>query len=370
MASEMRTVKAHCLCRSIQHEITLPTSEFPMDGELCHCWSCRHMTGTMCLTIAFPPQSYKPDPAVLAKMVAFQFSKRLTDYFCPTCGTHMLAFAYKDADDRSKGTKWTISTGTLEQADGVFELNSHEFVGDTFDGGFADFLPTLNGKTLKRRIGGFQSQEDFPLYSHSPNRPNITPSPSDKLHGHCKCGGVNYWISRPSGRSKKASGAWPDLIIPHHSNQPRPDPSPWWLPSDGTKFLAGICSCDSCRLDTGMESIQWAFVPTIDISLDEEGKVPFKLPFGTLKEYRSSHDTRRYFCDTCGASVFYTNDDREELMDVTVGTLDAPEGARAESWFEWRTQRLSYREDSIARAESITLGIEDGLEKFGKRDQK
>ena len=53
---------------------------------------------------------------------------------------------------------------------------------------------------------------------------------------------------------------------------------------DGKKFPAGICVCDNYRLDSGQEWVEWAFVPTIDISLDAEGKKPWNLPFGSLKD--------------------------------------------------------------------------------------
>jgi hypothetical protein len=116
-----------------------------------------------------------------------------------------------------------------------------------------------------------------------------------------------------------------------------------------------------------MEWIEWAFVPTIDITLDAEGKVPFSVPFQTLKGYRSNNDVSRYHCDTCGASAFYQTDDRTDLVNVAVGLVDAPEGARAESWLEWRTARLSHREDALLRAKDLTLAVEYGLKEYGKR---
>ena len=119
-----------------------------------------------------------------------------------------------------------------------------------------------------------------------------------------------------------------------------------------------------------MEWVNWTFVPTIDVSLDAEGKTPYSVPFGSLKGYESSPGVTRYHCGTCGASVFFTADDREGLIDVAVGLLDAPEGARAETWLDWSTKRLSFREDALPRAESLTLGVEKGLEEFGKRQQK
>ena len=45
----------------------------------------------------------------------------------------------------------------------------------------------------------------------------------------------------------------------------------------------------------------------------------------------------RYHRGTCGASVFFTTDARTDLIDVAVDLMDAPEGARAESWLEFWT---------------------------------
>ena len=282
----------------------------------------------------------------------------------------MLAHCWEDGDDHSKGSTWDVACGTLEQADGVFEVQCHEFVADTLDGGFADFLPSIGDKKIERWPHHRGKGEKVPLYGSSPDRPQIEPKQTDKLHAHCKCGGVEFWIARPSERSERAFGSWPDVLIPYHSNQPRPDRSAWWLRDNGTKFLGGVCSCNSCRLDTGMEWIQWAFVPTVDISLDTEENKPFSLDFGTMQHYRSSDGIIRHFCGVCGASVFYSADSRENLVDVAVGVLDAPEGARAESWLEWTTQRLSYREDALPRAENLTLAIEKGLKEFEKHHQK
>jgi hypothetical protein len=333
------------------------------------------MTGTLHLTSVNMPSSYKPKQELLDKLVGFPFTKRLTDYHCKTCGSLMLAHFYTDADDHSKGENWDIMSGTFEQADGVFEYQAHEFIADTLDGGVADVLPSIDGKELPRYALWPEDGKQVPLDWRSEDRPQVKPSPNDKLHCRCKCGGVECWIARPSDRSKDAQGALADLIVPNHIRQQRSDmstedKSAWWLMDDGKKFLGGFCACNSCRLDTGMEWMQWAFIPTIDISLDREGKKPFQLPFGTLKTYNSSKGVERYHCGTCGASVFFTSDERRDLVDLAVGLIDAPEGARAETWLEFWTQRLSYREDAIPRAKSLTIAMEDGLKKFGERQSK
>ncbi|KAF2487541.1 Mss4-like protein [Neohortaea acidophila] len=294
MSDGYETVTARCLCGVARHQLELAKADLPLRLSICHCHSCRHMTGTLGLTFIQLAADYAPAPAVLANLTAFPFSKRLTQYFCSTCGTLMLSHYWKDGDDRSKGEQWDAMTGTLEQADGIFELQSHEFVADTLDGGQADFLPSVNGKAISRWAGWPGKSEQLPLYWTSPNRPSIRESRAEKVHAHCKCGGVQFWIARPSERSEQASCPWPDLIIPDHSTEARPAPAAWWLCDGGKKFLAGVCACNSCRLDTGMEWMPWAFVPAIDITLDAEGDVPFSLPFSTLRAYTSSPHVIRW----------------------------------------------------------------------------
>ena len=369
MTTDTKTVKASCLCGKASYDLTLPASEFPLQSMWCHCGSCRHKTGTLSQKICGVPDSFQPQKELFEELTPYEFSERLTEYFCKTCGALMLTHAKRGAYS-SRGAHWDVMSGTLEKAEGVFELTAHEYVADTIDGGFSDFLPAIKGKQLERWPGRPNQGEQLPLYWQSPDRPTLTPDPADKLHCHCKCGGVEFWIARPSERSKKALGPWPDLIIPHHSTEPRPDHSEWWLRDNGTKFLAGNCACNSCRLDTGMEFQSWCFIPTIDISLDKGGKEQYKIPFGTLKAYQSSPDVTRYHCGVCGASAFFTCEDRTDLVDIAVGLLDAPEGARAESWLEWRMNRLSFREDALPRAETLTLAMEEGQRLWADRQKK
>ena len=84
-----------------------------------------------------------------------------------------------------------------------------------------------------------------------------------------------------------------------------------------------------------------------------------------LAEYRSSEGVRRYFCSKCSATVFWCCDVRPDLIDVSVGLLDAEEGARAESWLEWRTDRISFDEDAPNRA--LVQSLKSGLKKWGER---
>jgi hypothetical protein len=133
----------------------------------------------------------------------------------------------------------------------------------------------------------------------------------------------------------------------------------------------------------------------VDISLDAEGKRPLGLGSVTgtdtsaststdsgenapnlskVQTYQSSENVTRSFCSVCGAIVFFALSERDQnsatmLLDVAIGLLDAPEGARAESWLEWWTKRLSFREDAVGRADSLVEGMEKGLREFGERQR-
>lgn len=87
--------------------------------------------------------------------------------------------------------------------------------------------------------------------------------------------------------------------------------------------------------------------------------------FGTLKTYRSSTEASRYFCGTCGATVFWIGDARPTLIDVSVGLFDANEGARAESILDFPTERISFKEDGIKRAPALTAALEAGITAWG-----
>lgn len=97
--------------------------------------------------------------------------------------------------------------------------------------------------------------------------------------------------------------------------------------------------------------------------------MPFSREAGTLKKYRSSAEATRFFCETCGATVFWDGDVRPGLIDVAVGLMDAEEGARAETWLEWRTERISYREDSEGRAIELVEAVEKAIGAWGKEVQ-
>jgi hypothetical protein len=406
MANTTKTIAATCLCGDAAHNITLPSTAFPIPTYFCSCNSCRHMTGTLFLSTAFLPPTYEPSSSLLDKLTSFRFSDRITQYFCKRCGSMMLCYCIPKPSSTNRTGSWDVMTGTLEAFDSILDLKGYEYIHDTRDGGFSDFMPTLNDRPLERWSFDINTSSQLPLHWRDPSNPREIVDTSTRLPAYCKCNSITFYITRPSSQSTHATRAWPDLLAPHHSSQTQPSHSendkslstapnkPWHLRSSRTKFLAGLCSCTSCRLASGQELTAWAFIPLTDISLDAEGKFPLELssvagtsgatptsistaesPFASrLQTYDSSTNVTRSFCSVCGAIVFFALSEQNKapetmLLDVAVGLLDAPEGARAENWLEWWTERLSFREDAVGRAASIAEGIERGLREFGRRTE-
>ncbi|KAM0703730.1 hypothetical protein Q7P35_009669 [Cladosporium inversicolor] len=407
MASDTKTIKAACLCGDAAHNITLPSNAFPITTYFCTCNSCRHMTGTLFLSTAFLPPSYQPSSSLLDKLTSFKFSDRITQYFCKRCGSTMLCYCIPKPSNTHRVASWDVMTGTLEAFDSILDFKGYEYIHDTRDGGFSHFMPVLNNRLLDCWSYDINTSPQLPLYWQDPSTSKESVNPTTRLPAHCKCNSITFYIARPSAQSTKATRSWPDLLVPYHSSQEQgadkddKDPlsttagEPWHLRASSTKFLAGLCSCTSCRLASGQELTAWAFIPLADISLDAEGKIPLELSSVTtgtstskstsesafasnLQTYNSSEDVTRSFCSVCGAIVFFhvssqhsEERDRREttLLDVAVGLLDAPEGARAENWLEWHTERLSFREDAVGRADSLADGVEKGLREFKRSEE-
>ncbi|RYP61889.1 hypothetical protein DL769_007517 [Monosporascus sp. CRB-8-3] len=177
-----------------------------------------------------------------------------------------------------------------------------------------------------------------------------------------------------------------------------PEDVKWWLRpprapastdlnsnTNAMRYLAGTCACRSCRLISGFEIQTWAFVPRWNIWFHipspskpgssvaaEESVVQLDfatLPSGILKSYESTPGILREFCPRCGATVFWHDRWRPDLIDVSVGLFDAQGGSRAEKWLDWWSERVSFVEDvtngrsgeSARRAKALVEALERGL---------
>ncbi|KAF2467927.1 uncharacterized protein BDR25DRAFT_374247 [Lindgomyces ingoldianus] len=361
MVEASRELKLSCHCGTNTHTFTVPLSSLPLPAHFCNCNISRRISGSLLTSyISLPstsPTSPNPD---LSALTPYKSSDILTRYFCTTCGTHMYLEYASDGH-------FEAATGTLivESTDGIVDFKAHIWVEDTPDGGASNFITAINGNPLPRYLREPDQSEEAPLSFQLST--TITHGATGSIRAHCHCTGTQFFIHPPNPSSKTASSSYPDLLVPYHSGSPaNPQNYPWWLPYP-TRYLAGTCTCVSCRRCSGFDITFWAFIPTCNISLDSAGTIPFsRNPYwGTMKTYRSSGNVTRTFCSVCGANVFWDGDARQSIVDVAVGLLDAGSGALAQELLAWWPGRVSFCEEGINKG--LVGGLEEGLRDWAER---
>lgn len=346
------TLNLSCGCHAITGSVNVPSSSFPLPMVLCHCNTCRHTTGLLSASDIFIPPGSSRFQLKGEGICTYNASSHLARYFCGHCGT----FIY---DENSTTGRLGICTGALEKTDGLVELVEHIFVGDTIDGGLSDWLPDAV-QWEERANKSVQIKERRKARADDARE---TPGQNAHLRAYCNCGGVKFYITQPDQSSKSLSSPWSDNLVPYHSGaSENPKDVEWWLRANGAKYLAGTCACNSCRLGSGYDIQPWAFIPKANIfQIDGTG---LDFGAGTLKRYESSQGTYRDFCSHCGATVFWSSEARPELINVSVGLLDAESGVRAEEWLEWCTERVSFQEIALNRG--FISQLSEGLRKWGQ----
>jgi hypothetical protein len=74
------------------------------------------------------------------------------------------------------------------------------------------------------------------------------------------------------------------------------------------------CHCTMCRRIHAAPYVAWLVVPSTS----------FRYVTGAPTELESSEQGRRYFCSSCGTHVACINTLHPEIVDVAIGSLDAP----------------------------------------------
>lgn len=355
---------AECLCKTHKFTTTVPHTALPLQATTCHCDSCRRFTGALYSIDA--PWAGDPETIRQSTLQWYDFSANLKILFCGTCSAPMFWDSPKRDPDTgaSVGRKFTVFVGALsndsgagrKDGQGLVEVGTHMFIGDTKDGGASMWMRGMNGEQavpVKRfKEMKHESEElagDWPGAEYLAEAQKQ--EAQDEVPIRCHCGGVDLVFLR-----KEAEREW---TAKEASELPRiVDPV-------SRKYVAGLDACDSCRLSFGSDFASWTFLflrhigfPTgkEEASSNDDGsgnndaspKFPETLQdlytavsegkMGTLAVYRSSGHIKRYFCSRCSASVFYTGENRKNpnIVDLTLGVLHADEGARAESSFHWR----------------------------------
>lgn len=255
-----------------------------------------------------------PHTHFLHGLHAYQVSVDETRYFCRICGTHLVLYARPLEQFR-------VAAGAVEHEGNVIKITGHDHVEETKDDGLKRLLREAY---LFGRPENLSSSKYFPKVVNSA----IESEEAKTLRARCHCGGVEYIVTPPSDKSKSASSPWPDLLVPYHSgSSTNQEDVKRWLRCNDSKYVAGLCSCRSCRLHAGFAIQSWAFIPKANLEKEGSGGKNFDYEFGTLKRFESSPGVYREFCGCCGATVFWHCEERPHLVDVSVGLFRAESGA-------------------------------------------
>ena len=85
--------------------------------------------------------------------------------------------------------------------------------------------------------------------------------------------------------------------------------------ADGPVSNQTVCHCSTCRRTSAAPAVAWLTV----------AKSKFRIISGEPSSFRSSARVTRSFCPRCGTPLSYANDDADDEIDITIGSLDAPE---------------------------------------------
>ncbi|KEF54248.1 uncharacterized protein A1O9_09414 [Exophiala aquamarina CBS 119918] len=341
-------VNVRCHCGHVAFNLKVPKEMFPLKSSLCHCRSCRHATGQLFATFAviptaIPSEIHQDNSDSLA---VYRSSSTILRFFCKNCGASIANF------DSAGDGECELATGCL---DFPGEISGHEYklnrvqlwVEDVKgDGGAAGWInagklagmdrhwrgrdsPMVSDANIEGILAGEHGEQPIRSSGESEHRGR-----DDELNFRCHCDIVSLNISRPDEQYNQATG----------------------------KFESGLDACTSCRLVTGFEITGWARVPQELINTPAPSFNAYLADRSRLKHYKTSADVSRYFCGTCGATVFYQKHGLDTI-DIGIGLLDPPnpEDARAEDWLVWQKYPtgMSYPENAIDQ--KFVKDLADGL---------
>lgn len=354
-------ITAQCLCKAHSFTATLLRSSLPLKTSACHCNSCRKVTGALYSVNALWPGNH--DDIRNSTLHKYSFSQKFKILFCSTCSSPMfweLPRVNLDGMNSAEEMEYGVFTGVLSN-DGpkdLVRLTDHIFVADTLDGGATPWLqkPNGDGETAKRWAKRVGSSEEL-----SDEWPGKTLPAAEwkritqEIPIRCHCKGVNL-VFRQAQALEENDGKQPTELSRYVDPVSR-------------KPIAGVDACNSCRTFCGTDFFSWTFAYLRHIGFPTQGLQSEVQPgfaatledlyaavvakthqhdprLGTLAVYRSSDNVKRYFCSRCSACVFYAADKRHDVVNIAMGLLHSPEGARAEGTFMWLLGGpLQHRED-------------------------
>ncbi|KAH8168970.1 glutathione-dependent formaldehyde-activating enzyme domain-containing protein [Sarocladium implicatum] len=333
------TLTASCLCNNHVFTTILERASLPLESAVCHCTSCRHVTGALFTHDAQWPGPL--EPVTSAGLSSYPMTKNVRLLFCGKCSSPM--FWWEHFEGKPEVLDVLIGALECDVTGEVVKTMRHGFVGDTKDGGAAPWLNRLAS-----------GQEDIPMWRGSPDKSeriqqewldksgstdqSLTSSRDQaNIPIVCHCRGVNLVLRRSAADFANTDS----------------DKLPWFIEPDTYRNLACFDGCNSCRKSFGVNVANWTFTFLKHIAFASDAGKESAFPvssmdletaisdpnrderYGTLQMYNSSEGVQRYFCSRCSASVFYAADDRPDIVDLAIGLLDSQDGARVESKLGW-----------------------------------
>lgn len=363
-AETTKTLTASCYCKAVQYSVDIPISSLPLPVHLCHCSICRYTHGTLCIFHAELPKGRAPHflapSSGLDALTGYRHARAQAErFFCSTCGCHVGDRGLDVPDGGGGGgegpvanDEWIVATPLFaEQGEDVFRIDTHCFTeGSTGGAGLFTWLPKMGDRDVK--VWNPAPDSGWWSAGIEDERPKqeFDEDGKEVLRAECHCGGVSFTIPRPT--------------LPVVRNDPYL--SNYISPRDANKWLASLDACGDCRLQCGTLVTAWAFVPRALL----QPPMPVGLaPYGTMKTFVSSPGVLRGFCGRCGATVIYSCDDRtptpeQQIIDVSVGLLRAPEGVLAEEWMTWRAGHVANMDGGNSADPLFAQSLEDGHKKW------
>jgi hypothetical protein len=129
----------------------------------------------------------------------------------------------------------------------------------------------------------------------------------DRYQGGCLCGAIRYEVS-------------------------------------GEAVVVALCHCSMCRRSSGAPAVAWAMFE----------QTALRFVTGQPTAYASSPGVERSFCARCGTPLAFRANYLPGLVDVTVGSMDAP-ATLAPQMHIWAAKRLPWLVlgDSLPRHDGL-----------------
>ncbi|KAI1104882.1 DUF636 domain protein [Jackrogersella minutella] len=342
---DTRTFGARCHCGNVEFNVTFPTSYLPLSAYICSCTLCRYSHGTFGSYHVSLPQGIAPEwtssnfNMQVYKTPGSGAGGHGQRMFCPKCGAH-------NGHYEAWAGQWVVDI-SLFDAPVFWCLKGFGFPKSSGDGGLLSWLPVVGG----RRLTQVSLDHDFPPAYEL----EVGANGEERLRAECLCGGVRFTIPRPSDAVNE-DDFMSEYVSPH-------DPFKWKAFLDFSR--------DS-RLVSSAHGVPWILVPRAVL----EPEVPPDLKIGTIKTYESSDNDTRGFCGTCGATIFLKCKNRSpsestEVLNISMGILRAPEGAKAEDWVTWRAGKPYCAKEGIEYDPEFVGAIVEGqrswsIEEYGE----